>query len=235
MISYKKLARKITVTFFMAMLLCMGGGTAYASLVEVDLNSPGDALLTYNTTTGLYWLDLTSTANLSYNDVINGVGNTWIAEGWRIAIEDEVNDLFVEVGWTDPPGDWVAANKTPAKNLTGFLGGPYGAFDDRELWLITDTSVSANQTRVNYVGYRFLNNEGRFDVYDDVWMKDRNYSGPLYSPALVSSTNPPILPTPTPIPPTPTPIPPTAALFPVGIAFMEWRRRRKSASLSSST
>lgn len=39
-----------------------------------------------------------------------------------------------------------------------------------------------------------------------------------------------------PIPPqTPTPLPPTAALFPVGIALIEWRRRKKISRLSKQT
>ena len=59
--------------------------TSHATLVELDLDAPGDGLITFDDTTGLLWLDVGHTGNLSYNDVVNGVGNTWYADGWRHA------------------------------------------------------------------------------------------------------------------------------------------------------
>jgi len=47
---------------------------AYASLVSQDLTVPGDGHLTYDSNTGLLWLDLTETVGQSYNDVMSGYG-----------------------------------------------------------------------------------------------------------------------------------------------------------------
>ena len=41
-----------------------------ATLIELDLYHPGDKLITSDTDTGLYWLDLVVTQNLSYNDAL---------------------------------------------------------------------------------------------------------------------------------------------------------------------
>jgi hypothetical protein len=70
--------------------------SARAELVEVDLNAPGDALVTRDTETGLDWLDLGGvTTNLSYDAIQGGAGG-WIASGWRYATQAEVCALFVD-------------------------------------------------------------------------------------------------------------------------------------------
>ena len=48
--------------------------TAQAALLEVDLNTPGDGLVARSTDTGLDWLDLTESTNLSYDQVEADVG-----------------------------------------------------------------------------------------------------------------------------------------------------------------
>jgi hypothetical protein len=45
---------------------------ATATIIEVDLLTPGDALVTRDTATGLDWLDLTQTLGLSVNDIRAG-------------------------------------------------------------------------------------------------------------------------------------------------------------------
>ena len=57
-----------------------------AALVERDLFSPGDGLVTFDSSSGLEWLDMSLTLELSYNDVIGGVGNTWIEDGPSVDI-----------------------------------------------------------------------------------------------------------------------------------------------------
>ena len=54
--------------------------SAQAVLIEVDFSSPRDGLITRDDHGGLLWLDVASTVNLSYNDVTNGVGNSWYAK-----------------------------------------------------------------------------------------------------------------------------------------------------------
>ena len=80
-------------------MLGLSVSTASAALVGVDLLTSGDQLITRDTVNGFDWLDVTETLNLSYDDVINGVGNTWVSGGWRHATTSEVSDFFLETGW----------------------------------------------------------------------------------------------------------------------------------------
>ncbi len=64
-----------------------------AELLEVDLNTPGDALVTRDTDTGLDWLDLTESTDLSFDQVEAGAGG-FISDGWRHATGAEVCALF---------------------------------------------------------------------------------------------------------------------------------------------
>ena len=66
-------------------LIFLSVAPTYAALIEVDLNVPGDGLQTLDDTTALLWLDVGHTGNLSYNDIVNGEGNSWLADGWRHA------------------------------------------------------------------------------------------------------------------------------------------------------
>ena len=74
----------------------LGAPSARAELVEVDLNTPGDALVTRDTDTGLDWLDLTESTNLSFDQVEADVGG-FIADGWRHATGAEVCALLAAV------------------------------------------------------------------------------------------------------------------------------------------
>jgi hypothetical protein len=83
---------------------------AQAVLLEVDLNTPGDALVTRDTATGLDWLDLTESTNLSFDQVEADVGG-FISDGWRHATGAEVCALFAAVD-AEPspcPGNLVVA------------------------------------------------------------------------------------------------------------------------------
>lgn len=80
--------------FAICSLLAASG--ASANLIQVDLATPGDGLVTRDTSTGLDWLNLSLTTNLSYDDVMAGVGNSWLAQGWRYATTGEVCGLATE-------------------------------------------------------------------------------------------------------------------------------------------
>ena len=69
----------------LAVGLLLATGAA-AQLSEVDLvPGSGDGKVTLDAATGLYWLDLPETTNLSVPDVLGGAGG-WVARGWRYAI-----------------------------------------------------------------------------------------------------------------------------------------------------
>ncbi len=113
---------------------------AQAELLEVDLNTPGDALVTRDTDTGLDWLDLTESTFLSFDQVEADVGG-FISDGWRHATGAEVCALFAPVdGEPSPcPGNSVFVPCCLLQGLINVLGitfqfpetdASYGLYDD---------------------------------------------------------------------------------------------------------
>ena len=114
-------------THFLAVLLILGLCTvpkAEAVLIEADLFTAGDSLLTRDDATGLDWLDLTSTTNLSVNQILADVGG-FSTLGFTHASTAQVTTLFLNSG---PPGvvtigaGLTAANLQPALDLMALIG-----------------------------------------------------------------------------------------------------------------
>ena len=113
---------------------------ARAELLEVDLNTPGDGLVTRDTVTRLDWLDLTESTDLSFDQVEADVGG-FISDGWRHATGAEVCALLAAVG-REPspcPGNALVLTCCSLINLINFIGitffGPntasaFGLYDD---------------------------------------------------------------------------------------------------------
>lgn len=72
--------------------------TANAALIELDLNAPGDGLLTLDTGTGLKWLDVTTSLGRSVADVSGQLGPGGDFEGFRFAATSEILTLFGNAG-----------------------------------------------------------------------------------------------------------------------------------------
>jgi hypothetical protein len=98
------------VTVALAMLLggLTGASPALAALVDQDWQSPGDAQLLLDTSTGLLWLDHTPTMDISYNDVTGALGTGGTFDGFRYATEAEVLHLWAQAGISDT--NWEVAN-----------------------------------------------------------------------------------------------------------------------------
>ncbi len=79
--------------------------SAHAALVERDLREPGDALITFDTITGLEWLDLTESVDFSFAEVEAGAGG-FLADGWRHGTGAEVCGLFVGLGARSQSLSW---------------------------------------------------------------------------------------------------------------------------------
>ena len=75
---------------------------AEAILIEIDL--PGGNLneVTRDTVTGLDWLDLPATVNISFNDAI-GAATSSFGSGWRRATGSEVCSLFAREALAPSP------------------------------------------------------------------------------------------------------------------------------------
>jgi len=96
---------KFLKELLIALFVLSFAGTVNASLSSQDLSAPGDGQLTYDSVTGLSWLDLTATVEQSYNQIMAGYGGFTTDHGFRYATVDEVGRLFsdAEVVQTD----WV--------------------------------------------------------------------------------------------------------------------------------
>ena len=74
--------------------LCILHTNAGAVLIERDWQTPGDALLTYDTDTGLEWLDVPATSDMSYNQVAALMTPGATYESFSFASEQQVLDFF---------------------------------------------------------------------------------------------------------------------------------------------
>ena len=104
--------------------LALLGDSADAALIEVDLLSPGDRLVTRDTDSGLDWLDLGLTRSLSFRDVEDGAGG-WVDQGWRHASTDELCGLLAQIGSLAPtpcPGDGPLGELADFAPYTELLG-----------------------------------------------------------------------------------------------------------------
>ncbi len=120
-----------------------GAKPAQAVLVEVDLNTPGDGLVTRDTDTSLDWLDLTESTNLSFDQVEADVGG-FISDGWRHATGAEVCALF------------AAADGEPSP-CPGGITNPAGGF---LLWLEFVNLLGPTQFCCNTLGAHGLYDDG---------------------------------------------------------------------------
>ena len=99
---------------------------APAAVIPVDLESPGDALLTRDLDNGLDWLDLSQTMqggmNRTFNDVSGQLGPGGEFDGFRHATATEIEAFWTSAGIPDINSGGTAANFVPVTNLIGLLG-----------------------------------------------------------------------------------------------------------------
>ena len=103
----------------------------WAVSANATLIDQGD--ITVDTGTGLKWLDLTATLDLSIQDIWNGAGG-YIDNGWSVATSSQVDQLFSSAGATAPASDLhfypdatITDDLLQLFGTTGYLtGSPYG-------------------------------------------------------------------------------------------------------------
>ncbi len=119
--SHRRLSALVVVGLFMLGVSFAAPRSAQASLIEIDLNAPGDKLLTLDTSTGLEWLDITETAGLNYFPAEATVFVT--SQGFRHATQSEVSVLLTSFGIPNfSPGADTVANLVPVKTALDFMG-----------------------------------------------------------------------------------------------------------------
>ena len=103
---------------------------ANGSLVERDWQTVGDRALTYDTTTGLQWLDLTASSGQSVNEVLAQLGAGGTYDGFQYASENEVRTLFSNAGIPDLSGEWNSLNYQPVLDLQTLIGVTRSSFGE---------------------------------------------------------------------------------------------------------
>jgi hypothetical protein len=78
-----------------ASLLLIVSVQSKAALISVDYLSAGDGLITQDTDTGLQWLDLTYSTNISFNDMEVLLASDSFYNKFRRATVSEFNQLFL--------------------------------------------------------------------------------------------------------------------------------------------
>jgi hypothetical protein len=97
-----------------------------ATFISQDLvPGSGDGLITYDLQTGIEWLDITATTNVSYNQVRTGYGGYTTADGFRFANSDQLTQLCLDAGVTGSGFEGNLASAPGAKQLLDLLGSTY--------------------------------------------------------------------------------------------------------------
>ncbi len=103
---------------------------------------------TVDPNTGLEWLDLTFTNGISPNAVLGGFGGYVSVDGYRIATQTEVFDLFLNGGMTAVDSIPRTADFSDAQILVGLLGATAGTASQG--WSLFDSSPLYIEPFVQY-------------------------------------------------------------------------------------
>ena len=148
--------------FAAAMLVAtLGMGTAHASLVTKDLYTDGDGLLTYDTVSGLSWLNVPRTVGASYNSIISGFGGYVTNLGFRYATDSEFEALLVHAGIKEGTStSWDTADINSTRNLLSLVG--VTATDGHTY--VSYGYLASPTTGVDGVGVLAVNDIGEYDA-----------------------------------------------------------------------
>ena len=113
----KKLFAGLATALFMFGMI----GSANAALVERDFLVTGDNLLTYDTESGLEWLDLEITRGMSYSEVESELVNGGSLEGFSIANAEQMTELYLNGGFTYPLGPNIFNDDTAMDQIKGLI------------------------------------------------------------------------------------------------------------------
>jgi len=146
-IKYLKLASAVTTLVL--------SSSVNAAIISTDWNAAGDSLITHDTVSGLNWLDLTETNNISYNAVVSQLGAGGTYDGFRVATSAEVVALWANFGVDLSFGaaTYTTGFADPAIDLAaGYVGNLMSAIDRRWNGALGRTSDSVVHGYVMYIG-----------------------------------------------------------------------------------
>ena len=169
--------------------------SADALLMSKD-SAWGSGTITLDTNSGLEWLDINLSVNLSYNEMLAHMQNGGLYAGFRYATQNEVEALFTNAGLTTGSSPAMQT----ALDLISFLGATYSSRGNSEIFGITGTS-SASGVESGIVDHVFSNGTPMYDASVSELTYGMDYNSSSVGNWLVSSTTseiplPPALPSP---------------------------------------
>lgn len=130
-------------TYSLLFLLSLLSVAARGEIISIGLCPGGDdESLTYDSQTGLDWLDVPLTANRTYDQVRLGI---WYRLGFRHATADELRTLFADAGTPDDGFDTSATYPEQTRALAEMLG-------------LTIDQPGTRESTAGFVGTDFLGN-----------------------------------------------------------------------------
>ena len=166
-----------------------------ADIVSADWKTAGDNLITHDTVSELYWLDLTKTNNLSYDYVSRQLDSGGDFEGWRYATNAEVVTLWNNFGIdlsASAPADAVTGYNDPLITSTApILGDVYGEFSPSGVGSLGITGTASKTGLHSWMGAynstqgatdaqylydgRLEIEDARVEVHTGSWLVRKNY------------------------------------------------------------
>jgi hypothetical protein len=125
---------RFLTTTISAVLLC---AASHAAVISMDLNQPGDGLLTYDTINHRQWLDLSQTEGWSQAETKQALLPGGIYQGFHVATVDDVTAFVSSAGY-DSTSSADEPNFAIATQLIDLL--------NQDLWYITaETNVGSTR------------------------------------------------------------------------------------------
>ena len=202
---------KSTLPAIAAMVLLGWSELASATLIQADLNTTGDGLLTIDTATGLEWLDVVATLGLSFNQA--NASNFATVQGFRHATALEVLTLFEAAGLTNALPR-RADNYAGGLLLLGLMGPGTDFGNVFEIEGFYDTGNAA-LTSIVVVDYTKEPNGNGVAFIDDIDLFAADYLSVYTGNFLVRQS-------------TPVPEPATLGLLGLGLSGVGFARRHKA-------
>ena len=181
----KKIASVCALSVITSFFSCQ----SKAALIDLDWNTINDSALLQDTSTGLQWLDLSVTANQSYNDVQAQLQQGGTYDGFRYATRDEVLHLWAEANITDTSFTWVINGQWQnIKDLADRLGtstlfDPHGIGTHALGMVEGESQLPASERRVMEISYHSNGEEVR--TSSDYYVLDIDFASIHYSSYLV--------------------------------------------------
>lgn len=146
-IFYSKLT--LVACVFSLNLVC----NCHAALVSGDHPLFGEDSVTFDTSTGLTWLDIPFSADRSYNDISSEFGPGGDFEGFRYATSGEVISLWLNAGIPVIPGN-DPSNVVPISGLIDLIGATFDNGSFREVAASTaDPGFLSNSRLVHAIAH----------------------------------------------------------------------------------